>query len=119
LRWIDKVIACIEDQDVIDSILAHLREKKQGRPTLSHLVPLSRARSEAYEYMPLGSQVLPFPESPQTDMDKLVAGFRSKRGRVLLWESVSVTSAGGPQPQADWNPNDMSPDLAKSMTEAV
>jgi hypothetical protein len=37
-----KVIACIEDQGVIDSILAHLREKEQGRPTLSHLVPTSR-----------------------------------------------------------------------------
>ena len=32
-----KVIACIEDQDVINRILAHLREKEQGRPTLSHL----------------------------------------------------------------------------------
>ena len=38
-----KVIACIEDQDVIDRILAHLLEKEQGRPTLSHLVPHSRA----------------------------------------------------------------------------
>ena len=42
-----KVIACIEDQDVIDSILAHLREKEQskeqGRPTLSHLARPSRA----------------------------------------------------------------------------
>ena len=32
-----KVIACIEDQDVINRILAHLRKKEQGRPTLSHL----------------------------------------------------------------------------------
>ena len=38
-----KVIACIEDQNVIDRILAHLREKEQGRPTLSHLAPPSRA----------------------------------------------------------------------------
>ena len=38
-----KIIAGIEDQDVIDRILAHLREKEQGRPTLSHLVPPSRA----------------------------------------------------------------------------
>ena len=37
-----KVIACIEDQNVIDRILAHLREKEQGRPTLSHLAPLFR-----------------------------------------------------------------------------
>ena len=41
-----KVIACIEDQDVIDSILAHLREKEQGRPTLSYLARHSRAPPE-------------------------------------------------------------------------
>ena len=34
-----KVIACIEDQDVIDRSLAHLREKEQGTPTLPHLAP--------------------------------------------------------------------------------
>ena len=39
-----KVIAdasdrCIEDQDVIDSILAHLREKEQDTPTLPLLLP--------------------------------------------------------------------------------
>jgi hypothetical protein len=37
-----KVIACIEDQDVIDKTLAHLREKEQSHPTLSHLVPSAR-----------------------------------------------------------------------------
>ena len=38
-----KVIACIEHQDVIGRILAHLRKKEQGRPTLSHLAPPSRS----------------------------------------------------------------------------
>jgi ribosomal protein S27E len=38
-----KVIACIEDQDVIDRILAHLRDKEQGTPTLPHLAPPTRA----------------------------------------------------------------------------
>ena len=38
-----KGIACIEDQDVIDSILAHFREEEQSRPTLSQLVQPSRA----------------------------------------------------------------------------
>jgi hypothetical protein len=42
-----KVIACIEDQDVIDRILAHLRDKEQGTPTLPHLAPLTRAPPEA------------------------------------------------------------------------
>jgi hypothetical protein len=38
-----RVIACIEDQDVIDSILAHLREKEQGIPNLPLLTPPPRA----------------------------------------------------------------------------
>jgi hypothetical protein len=38
-----RVIACIEDQDVIDRILAHLREKEQEAPTRPLLVPPTRA----------------------------------------------------------------------------
>ena len=41
-----RVIACIEDQDVIDRILAHLRDKEQGTPTLPHLAPPTRAPPE-------------------------------------------------------------------------
>jgi hypothetical protein len=43
-----KVIAYIEDQNVIDRILAHLREKQQHHRTLSHLVPPSRAPLSHY-----------------------------------------------------------------------
>ena len=39
-------IACIEDQDVIDRILAHLREKEQDTPTLPLLTPPQRAPPE-------------------------------------------------------------------------
>ena len=38
-----RVIACIEDEDIIDRILAHLREKEQTIPTLPLLVPPTRA----------------------------------------------------------------------------
>ena len=41
-----KVIACIENQDVIDSILAHLQEKEQHIPTLPLLTPPPRAPPE-------------------------------------------------------------------------
>jgi hypothetical protein len=44
--WSVKVIACIEDQDVIDTILAHLRDKEQGTPALPHLAPPTRAPPE-------------------------------------------------------------------------
>jgi hypothetical protein len=38
-----RVIACIEDQDIIDRILSHLRDQEQGTPTHPRLAPLSRA----------------------------------------------------------------------------
>jgi hypothetical protein len=44
LRWGSvRVIACIEDQDVIDRILTHLRQKEQETPTRPLLVPPTRA----------------------------------------------------------------------------
>jgi len=41
-----KVIACIEDQNVIDRILAHLRENEQGIPIIALLTPSPRAPPE-------------------------------------------------------------------------
>lgn len=74
------------------------------------------ALSEVFESAPLGSQIIPFPESPDVDLDEIGRGFKGSRGRVLLRESVQVAAAGGPQPQADWKPQDVSPDLSRTMT---
>ena len=41
-----RVIACIEDQDVIDRILDHLRRKEQVTPTRLLLAPPTRAPPE-------------------------------------------------------------------------
>ena len=41
-----RVIACIEDQDIIDQILAHLREKEQESRLDHFLVPPTRAPPE-------------------------------------------------------------------------
>lgn len=38
-----RVIACIEDQETIDRILTHLRQKGQEAPTRPLLVPPTRA----------------------------------------------------------------------------
>ena len=75
------------------------------------------ALREVYGSAALGSMIVPFPESPDTDMEKIGRGFRGQRGRVLLRESVTTTAAGGPVPQTDWKPQDVSPDLSKSMTK--
>jgi hypothetical protein len=83
--------------------------------TAGLLNTLEAALSEVYEFAPLGSQIVPFPESSETDLETLGRGFRGRRGRVLLRESVNVQAAGGPAPSADWRPADVSPDLSKSM----
>ena len=41
-----RVIACIEDQEIIDAILAHLRDKELATPSLPLLTPPSRAPPE-------------------------------------------------------------------------
>jgi len=38
---------CIEEQDAIDRILAHLESKEQNTPALPHLAPPTRASPEA------------------------------------------------------------------------
>lgn len=84
--------------------------------TAGLLHALESALCEIFENAPLGSQIVPFPESPQTDNERLSRGFRGRRGAVLLRESVNVTAAGGPAPQADWRPNDLSPDISRTQT---
>lgn len=79
--------------------------------TAGFLHALESSLGEVFENAPLGSMIVPFPESPQTDNEQLSRGFRGRRGAVLLRESVNVTAAGGPAPAADWRPNNLTPDL--------
>jgi hypothetical protein len=84
--------------------------------TASLLQAIEDALRDVFQNAPLGSQIVPFPEAPGTDTEQLSRGFRGRRGSVLLRESVAVTAAGGPTPQTDWRPSDVSPDLSRSMT---
>lgn len=84
--------------------------------TAGLLESVETALSEVFEFSPIGSQIVPFPEAPDTDMEALGRGFRGRRGRVLLRESTAVTAGGGPAPAADWKPQDVTPDLSRAMT---
>lgn len=90
---------------------------RRARLTAGLLQTLETALSEVYSNAPLGSSVIPFPEAPDQDMTNLAQGFRGFRGKVLVRESVNVTAAGGPAPQTDLKPSDVSPDLSKAMTK--
>jgi len=84
--------------------------------TASLLQTIETALAEVYENAPIGSQIVPFPEAPETDMENLARGFRGNRGRVLIRESVNVSAGGGPAPQQDWKASDVTPDLSRAMT---
>jgi hypothetical protein len=73
------------------------------------------ALAEVYDNAPLGSQVVPLPELAEADKAMMARSFRGQRGRVLLRESVNVTAAGGPAPQADWHPQGVTPDMRGAM----
>lgn len=84
--------------------------------TAGLLHAIEDALCDVFENAPLGSKIVPLPENPAVDNEHLSRGFRGKRGRMLLRESVNVTAGGGPAPQADWRPSDLSPDLKSAMT---
>ncbi len=90
---------------------------RRARLTAGLLQTLESALSEVYTNAPIGSQIVPFPEAPEQDMDALARGFRGNRGRVLIRESVNVQAAGGPAPAQDWKASDVTPDLSKAMTK--
>ena len=78
---------------------------------------IERALVEVYGDAPLGSSIVPMPETPETDLADIARGFRGSRGKVLVRESVQVQAAGGPAPQQDWRANDLTPDLSKALLD--
>lgn len=92
---------------------------KRAQLTASLLNAVESALGEVYEMAPIGSQVVPMPELAEQDETKLQRSFRAQRGRVLLRESVTVSAAGGPAPQSDWRPQDLTPDLQRAMPADV
>ncbi|UOM34858.1 phage portal protein [Acuticoccus sp. I52.16.1] len=89
---------------------------KRASLTSDLLHALESALAETYSNAPVGSLIVPFPEAPETDMTAIAREFRGIRGKVMVRESVNVHAAGGPAPQADWRPNDLTPDLQRAMT---
>ncbi|MGA0615559.1 phage portal protein [Paracoccus sp. KR1-242] len=88
---------------------------RRARLSAGLLETLETALSETYANAPLGSSVVPFPESTGVDLDTLARGFKGRRGRVLLRESVNVAAQGSVAPQSDWRPQGLTPNLADSM----
>ena len=74
------------------------------------------ALSETFENAPLGSQIVPVPDTGADDMATMRNSLRGRRGAALMIEGVAQSTAAGMHPQIGQSPDQLSPDLSKSMT---
>lgn len=74
------------------------------------------ALAETFENAPLGSQIVPLPDTGADDMATMRAAFKGRRGSTLVIEGVAQATAAGMNPQIDKKPDQLSPDLSRSMT---
>lgn len=84
--------------------------------TASLLVEVETALRDVYRDAPIGSQIVPMPEGNTDQMDKMRSAFRGRRGSTLLIEGVAQSVAAGMHPNLGKAPDQLSPDLSKSMT---
>lgn len=80
------------------------------------LYAVETALSETFENAPLGSQIVPLPDSGADDMASMRGSFKGRRGSTLVIEGVAQATAAGMNPQIGQKPDQLSPDLSKSMT---
>lgn len=75
------------------------------------------ALAETFENAPLGSQIVPLPDTGADDMANMRTAFRGRRGSTLVVEGVAQATAAGMNPTIGQKPDQLSPDLSKSMTD--
>lgn len=84
--------------------------------TASLLGEVETALRDVYRDAPMGSQIIPLPDSASEDMDAMRASFKGRRGAALVVEGVAQATAAGMNPNIGQTPDQLSPDLSKSMT---
>ncbi len=84
--------------------------------TASLLHEVETALRDTYRDAPLGSLIVPLPEGSADDMETMRAQFRGRRGSSLVIEGVAQSTAAGMNPNIGKSPDQLSPDISKSMT---
>ncbi|UWR34485.1 phage portal protein [Sulfitobacter sp. W027] len=117
-------------QTVLAEEVLHLRIGSESIAPWSGSAPLRRssltggmlhaveaALAETFESAPLGSQIVPLPDTGTDDMETMRAAFKGRRGSTLVIEGVAQATAAGMNPTIGQKPDQLSPDLSKSMTD--
>ena len=77
------------------------------------------ALRDVFRDAPIGSQVLPLPDSSPEDMDAMRSAIRGRRGSTLIVEGTAQATAAGMNPQLGQRHDDLTPDLRKAETDAI
>ena len=80
--------------------------------TASLLIEVETALRDVYRDSPIGSQIVPLPDGGAD----WKGAFRGKRGSTLVIEGTAQAMAAGMHPLAEKKPDQLSPDLSRSMT---
>ncbi len=75
---------------------------------------IETALRDTFRDAPIGSQVLPLPDSSAEDMEAMRQAIRGKRGQTLVIEGVAQATAAGMNPQLGQRRDDLTPDLHRA-----
>lgn len=84
--------------------------------TADLLHQVESALRDVFRDAPLGSLIIPLPESSTDDMETMRRAIRGRRGAALVVEGVAQAVGAGMHPQLGKSPDQLSPDLSRSMT---
>lgn len=90
---------------------------KRASLTAGLLNAVETALTDVYENAPIGSQIVHAPENDSADAEMMRGAFRGRRGLVTIFEGAAHAVAAGMHPNSGKAPDDLSPDLSKSMTK--
>jgi hypothetical protein len=79
---------------------------------------LESALRDTWKDAPIGSQVLPLPDSSPEDMQAMRLAIRGRHGSTLIVEGASQAAAAGQYVQQGQRREDLTPDLAKAQAAA-
>lgn len=85
----------------------------------SLLHQIEEALRDTYRDAPIGSQVLPLPDSSAEDMDAMRMAIRGRQGSTLIIEGVAQATAAGMNPQLGQRRDDLTPDLGKAQAATL
>ena len=80
----------------------------------SMLQEIEEALRDTFRDAPIGSQVLPLPDSSPEDMDNMRSAIKGRQGQTLVIEGVAQATAAGMNPQLGQRRDDLTPDLKQA-----